>query len=59
MKAVEVNVKDVVVRAVKTFVQAFLATWALTNNELTKVAFVGAFAAGVSAVWNVALQVRQ
>lgn len=43
---------DVVVRALKTFVQAFLASWAVTGNSLEKHALVGACAAAVSAVWN-------
>jgi hypothetical protein len=45
--------KDVLVRAAKTFVQAGLATWALSNYDFSKGAIVGAVAAGISAVWNV------
>lgn len=44
--------KDIVIRAVKTFVQTFLATWALSDFKLEKVAIIGAGAAGISAVWN-------
>lgn len=44
--------KNVVERAVKTFVQAFLAAWLITGNALNKTALVAAVAAGVSAVWN-------
>lgn len=46
---------DIVVRAAKTFVQAFLATWAVTGNQVTRNALVAAVAAAVSAVWNVVL----
>lgn len=49
--------KDLAVRASKTFVQAFLATLAVsvaTVNDVptAKAAVVGAVAAGISAVWN-------
>lgn len=49
---------DIVVRAGKTFVQAFLATLAVSVasvNDVTtaKAAVVAAVAAGISAVWNV------
>lgn len=48
---------DIVVRAVKTFVQAFLATLAVsvvsvTDVNTAKAAVVGAVAAGISATWN-------
>jgi hypothetical protein len=48
---------DVTVRALKTFVQAFLATLAVsvaTVNDVNgaKAALVGALAAGISATWN-------
>ena len=49
--------KDITIRAAKTFVQAFLATLAVsvaTVNDVPtlKAAVVGAAAAGISAVWN-------
>lgn len=47
--------KDILVRAAKTFVQAFIATLAvanMTDNDSVKAAVVAAVAAGVSAVWN-------
>lgn len=50
--------KDILVRACKTFVQAFLAAWLVTGNELSKTALVGAAAAGVSAVWNFVLATK-
>ena len=56
------NVKDILIRALKTFVQAFIsylsidAFFGVTDlNALKKIALsllVGALAAGVSAVWN-------
>lgn len=47
--------KDILVRAAKTFVQAFIATLAvanMTDNDSIKAALVAGVAAGVSAVWN-------
>lgn len=44
---------DVVVRAFKTFVQAFIAVWLVSDNPFSKNAVVAAAAAGVSAVWNI------
>lgn len=44
--------RDVIVRALKTFAQAMLATWAVTNFDFEKGAIVGSLAAGFSAVWN-------
>lgn len=53
----ELYMKDIAIRAAKTFVQAFLATLAVsvaTVNDVPtlKAAVVGAAAAGISAVWN-------
>lgn len=52
-----VNVNALIVRAFKTFVQAFVAALALgivstTNVSAIKALIVGAIAAGVSAVMN-------
>lgn len=44
--------KDIAIRAGKTFVQSFLAAWALSGNQLNKTALVAALAAGISAAWN-------
>jgi len=44
--------KDVIIRSVKTFIQAFVAAWLLTGNSLEKNALLGAGAAGIAAVWN-------
>jgi hypothetical protein len=43
---------DVVIRAFKTFVQAFVAVLLLTNEPFTTTALVGAGSAGLSAAWN-------
>ena len=55
---------DVVVRALKTFVQTFLATVAVGATSVTDVAtgkalLVGAVAAALSAVWNFVLATKQ
>lgn len=44
--------RDIVIRALKTFVQAFLAAWAVTNFAFEKSAVLGAVAAGISVLWN-------
>lgn len=44
--------RDLFERAAKTFVQAFLAAWALSGNQVSKTALVAAAAAGISAGWN-------
>lgn len=53
----ELDVKDIAVRALKTFVQAFFAALAVSvatvsNQDTAKIALVGAVAAGISAVMN-------
>ena len=50
------NRNALVVRAFKTFVQAGLATWAVTNFDFTTGAIVGAIAAGISALMNLFIQ---
>jgi len=49
--------KDIVVRASKTFLQGFLAAWALTDFNVEKGAVVGAAAAGFSVLMNFLLEV--
>lgn len=44
------------IRALKTFVQAGLAGWAVTGFDFTSGAIVGAIAAGVSALMNLFIQ---
>lgn len=46
------EVKTVAVNAAVTFVQAFVAAWALTGYQLDKAAVGGAIGAGLSLVWN-------
>ena len=46
----------VIIRALKTFVQAFLAAWVLTVNSVERNALIGAAAAGISAVMNLLVQ---
>lgn len=46
------NANALLVRAFKTFVQTFLATWAVTAYDFEKSALVGAVAAAISAVMN-------
>ena len=52
---IEYDVKDILVRAVKTFFQALFASLAVaqvSDTETLKAALVAAVAAGISAVWN-------
>ena len=51
--------KDILIRALKTFIQGFLGALAitlpttdLTNTEIVKSVLIGAFAGGISAVMN-------
>ena len=53
------KVKDILIRAVKTFIQTFLAAFLLGTDNLSnldektlKSALIGALAAGISAVMN-------
>lgn len=55
---------DIVKRALKTFVQAFLATLsvsivAVQDFPTLKAVVVGAIAAGISAVWNSLVSKKQ
>ena len=64
-KTIQSNkVKDVVVRSAKTFVQAFLATLSvqvvsIDSWDAIKPVIVASVAAGVSAVWNTALEIKR
>lgn len=51
--------KVIAIKALKTFVQAFLAGWALTQFDFSKGAIVGACAAGFSAVMNIGMEVYE
>lgn len=45
-------VNDVLVRSVKTFVQAFIAVWLIAEQPFSTEVISAAVAAAVSAVWN-------
>lgn len=47
-----ISMNDITNRAIKTFFQAFLSAWALSNFQLDKGVLVGAGAAAFSALWN-------
>ncbi len=59
MNSLNLDHKDVWIRAAKTAVVAFLATWAVSGNALTKDALVTALAAAGTAVWNYSLQLKK
>lgn len=44
---------DVVIRAFKTFVQAYVGAWVVFNDPFSKGAIAAGLAAGVSAVMNI------
>lgn len=48
----EVISNDVVIRAFKTAVQAFVAVLIVTDSPLSKTALAAAGAAAISAAWN-------
>lgn len=57
------KLKDVLIRAIKTFIQGFLATLIvliketdLTDESLLKSVLIGALAGGISAVMNLLLK---
>ncbi len=54
--------KDIITRALKTFVQAFIASLAVatqTDTNNYKAIVIAAVAAGVSAVWNLLLTLKK
>ena len=53
------NANAILIRAFKTFVQTFLAAWAVTNFDFTQGAIIGAAAAGVSALMNLFIQPQE
>lgn len=60
------NLKDILIRAFKTFIQGFLATLIiliketdLTDESLLKSVLIGALAGGISAVMNLILKALQ
>lgn len=44
--------RTILINVLVTFLEGFLAAWALTGQEVSKHALVGAGAAAVSLVWN-------
>lgn len=50
--------KDIAVRSAKTFIQAFVATWVVTQDPFSQAGLVAAAAAGVSAIWNTVILVK-
>lgn len=57
------DIKDILIRTLKTFIQGFLASFMLATNNLSnfdktviKSALIGAVAGGISAVMNFAKQ---
>lgn len=50
------NANAILIRAFKTFVQTFLAAWAVTNFDFEKGSVVAAVAAGISALMNLFIQ---
>ncbi len=48
--------RTVVINILITFLEGFVAAWALTGNEVTKHALVGAGAAAISLVWNTVIK---
>lgn len=57
------DIKDILIRALKTFIQGFLASFLLSTNNLSnldktvlKSALIGGLASGISAVTNLVLQ---
>jgi hypothetical protein len=58
-KAKSMDVKDILVRSVKTFLQAFFGTLAVNiatvkDADTGRAALIAAAAAGIAAVWNTA-----
>lgn len=52
MEQIKLQAEDILVRALKTFLQAAFAGWAVTGFQLDKGTLIGVLAAAVSAVWN-------
>ena len=58
------NYKDIAIRAIKTFIQAFLAVLVIDVVTIkdwatAKPVLIAAVAAGVSAVWNSLSQIKK
>jgi GH25 family lysozyme M1 (1,4-beta-N-acetylmuramidase) len=57
-KSMNQHVLDIVTKALKTFVQAAIPLWAATNFSVGKDVLLSASAAGISAVWNMAIKLE-
>lgn len=51
--------KALLIRALKTFIQAGLAGWAVTGFDFSTGALIGAIAAGASALMNMFIQPQE
>ena len=49
------KLKDIAIRALKTFAQAFLGAWAIAGYEPSKTALLAAASGAISAAWNLAI----
>lgn len=50
------HIQDIIVRALVTFVEVFIPSWAATGYSLGKVALMGAAGSALSIVWNTAVK---
>lgn len=48
--------KIILINVFVTFLEGFGAAWVVSGNASSKTALVGAFAGGISAVWNVCVK---
>lgn len=51
-----IKLKQAGLNILVTFIEGFLAAWLITNHSTEKQALIGAGAAGLSAVWNLAIK---
>lgn len=54
--AIVTEIKTIVVNAVVTFVQAFVASWAITGYALDRITLIGLLGAALSLAWNTVLK---
>lgn len=52
----KIDIKHTIVNVIVTFVEGFLAAWALGGNQFSKHAIVGAGAAALSVVYNTVIK---
>ncbi len=58
MTPIQLHILDLVERASKTFIQAFMPAWALTNYSLSKVAIFSSICAALSVGMNVTTKIQ-